>query len=136
MFACNAPFHIPSSWQPTHDSILSPPVPQPSMAYVQQLDSKAYNHNLPPFMTVTGPLKALPDMQQTVLGKSSPPYNNSRDGCPLIDFSIDDDSNRPKRGPFKDVADRVQTAQTRKDNACIRCKMQRTRVRSVDYHAT
>lgn len=34
-----------------------------------------------------------------------------------------------KRGPFKDLALREQTAQTRKIGSCIRCRMQRIRVR-------
>lgn len=34
-----------------------------------------------------------------------------------------------KRGPFKDAALREQTAQTRKIGCCIRCRMQRIRVR-------
>ncbi|PVH82364.1 hypothetical protein DL98DRAFT_414946 [Cadophora sp. DSE1049] len=75
----------------------------------------------------TGLSVAVPDTQQTALEKTSPTYNDSREECPLIDFSIDDDLNRPRRGPFKDPADKAQTAQTRKDNACVRCKMQRTR---------
>lgn len=33
-----------------------------------------------------------------------------------------------KRGPFKDVALREQTAQTRKIGSCVRCRMQRIRV--------
>lgn len=34
-----------------------------------------------------------------------------------------------RRGPFKDQADRQKTAQTRIDGCCIRCRMQRIRVR-------
>ena len=34
-----------------------------------------------------------------------------------------------KRGPFKDPGLREQTAQTRKMGSCIRCRMQRIRVR-------
>jgi hypothetical protein len=33
-----------------------------------------------------------------------------------------------RRGAFKNVEDRVQTAQTRKDKACLRCRMQKVRV--------
>jgi hypothetical protein len=33
-----------------------------------------------------------------------------------------------RRGPFKNIQDRQQTAETRKNKACIRCKMQRVRV--------
>jgi hypothetical protein len=33
-----------------------------------------------------------------------------------------------KRGPFKDLSLREQTAQTRKIGSCIRCRMQRIRV--------
>lgn len=38
------------------------------------------------------------------------------------------DSGPPKRRPFQKVEDRVQTAQTRKDKACLRCRMQKVRV--------
>lgn len=42
--------------------------------------------------------------------------------------SFDENGLRSRRGPFKDPYDRAQTAQTRKDNACVRCRMQRIRV--------
>ena len=122
------PFRIPSSWQPTRINLSSPPVPQPSMAYVQQLDSKPYNESpTPPVLGSELPV-SVPDAQHIALEKTSPPYGDPQEDCPLIDFSIDDDMSRPRRGPFKDPADKAQTAQTRKDNACVRCKMQRTRV--------
>jgi hypothetical protein len=38
---------------------------------------------------------------------------------------------RTRRRPFKNSKDRAQTAQTRRDNACLRCRMQRIRV-SID----
>lgn len=37
-----------------------------------------------------------------------------------------------KRGPFKDPQKRIRTAQTRKMGSCIRCRMQRIRVRCHD----
>lgn len=33
-----------------------------------------------------------------------------------------------RRKPFKNPEDRIQTAQTRKDKACLRCRMQKIRV--------
>lgn len=33
-----------------------------------------------------------------------------------------------RRGPFKNPHDRVQTAQTRKDGSCVRCRAQKIRV--------
>jgi hypothetical protein len=42
-----------------------------------------------------------------------------------------------RRGPFRSLYDRAQTAQTRKDTACLRCRMQRIRVfitQSNVYH--
>lgn len=126
MFACDTPFQVPS-WQPTHINFSRPPVPQPSMAYTPQLDSKPYDH----IVFQSGLESELPvtvsDPKQNSVEQMSPTYNDSRDEFPLIDFGIDDDANRTKRGPFKDPADKAQTAQTRKDNACVRCKMQRTR---------
>lgn len=38
-----------------------------------------------------------------------------------------------KRGPFKDPQKRIRTAQTRKMGSCIRCRMQRIRVRRDDF---
>ncbi|KAK0126871.1 hypothetical protein ONS95_008450 [Cadophora gregata] len=123
IFACDAPFRISSSWQPSHNNLSKPPVPQPRMTYAQQLDPNLSNYDFSP--SESGPLipVGLTDTQQTALQKTSVSYEE----CPLIDFNIDDDSSRPKRGPFKNPAEKAQTAQTRKDNACVRCKMQRTR---------
>jgi hypothetical protein len=45
---------------------------------------------------------------------------------------------RRTRGPFNNLHDRAQTAQTRKDRSCIRCRAQRIRVcatSAVSYHA-
>ncbi|KAG4416258.1 hypothetical protein IFR04_010604 [Cadophora malorum] len=127
MFACDMPLHIPSSWQPTYTSLSSPPVPQPSMTYVQQLDSTPYNQTPSPPVVGAELSVAVPDAQQSSLEKTMHTYGGSQEDCPLVDFSMDDDVKRPRRGPFKDPADKAQTAQTRKDNACVRCKMQRTR---------
>jgi len=131
MFACDMPFHIPSSWQPTYTSLSSPPVPQPSMTYVQQLDSTPYNQTPSPPVVGAELSVAVPDAQQSSLEKTMHTYGGSQEDCLLVDFSMDDDVKRPRRGPFKDPADKAQTAQTRKDNACVRCKMQRTRVRNL-----
>ena len=127
MFACDRPFRMSSSRQPNHSNLSSPPVPQPSMAYVQQIDSKPYQNPSPPLTGAELPVAA-PDASQSSLEKTTPTYGVSKEDFPLIDFSIDDDIIRPRRGPFKDPADKAQMAQTRKDNACDRCKMQRTRV--------
>ncbi|KAH7361068.1 hypothetical protein BKA65DRAFT_547760 [Rhexocercosporidium sp. MPI-PUGE-AT-0058] len=130
IFACDTPFQFPSTWQPTHLDVSRPPVPQASMTYSQQrnlipTDQIVSPTNLNPESSATAPLARV--VPQPTLEKMSPSWDVPSSDCPLIDFSIDDDSNRPKRGPFKDPTDRAQTAQTRKDNACVRCKMQRTR---------
>jgi hypothetical protein len=44
----------------------------------------------------------------------------------ILDF--EDTTTRTRRRPFQDPGDRAQTAQTRRDNACLRCRMQRIRV--------
>jgi hypothetical protein len=131
MFACDTPFQFPSTWQPIHLDLSGPPAPQPSMAYCQQRNSIPTDQIISPISFLTENLEAVPATHvapQHTLEKMSPSWDVTPSDCPLIDFSIDDDLNRPKRGPFKDLTDRAQTAQTRKDNACVRCKMQRTRV--------
>jgi len=43
-----------------------------------------------------------------------------------------------RRGPFKSLHDRAQTAQTRKDGSCVRCRAQKIRVcapSAVSYYA-
>jgi hypothetical protein len=45
---------------------------------------------------------------------------------------FEDTGTRTRRRPFKDPQDRAQTAQTRRDNACLRCRMQRIRA-SISY---
>ncbi|KAL5326373.1 hypothetical protein ACEPPN_004057 [Leptodophora sp. 'Broadleaf-Isolate-01'] len=100
------------------------------MTYCQQRNSIPTDQNISPpsFLTEnSGAVPATHVASQQNLEKTSPSWDSTPSDCPLIEFSIDDDSNRPKRGPFKDLTDRAQTAQTRKDNACVRCKMQRTR---------
>jgi hypothetical protein len=42
--------------------------------------------------------------------------------------ALNEIGNQSRRRPFKDPYIRAQTAQTRKDNACLRCRMQRIRV--------
>ena len=131
MFACDTPFQFPSTLQPIHLGFSRPPAPQPSMTYCQQRNSIPTDQNISPpsFLTEnSGVVPATHVASQQNLEKTSPSWDSTPSDCPLIEFSIDDDSNRPKRGPFKDLTDRAQTAQTRKDNACVRCKMQRTRV--------
>lgn len=41
-----------------------------------------------------------------------------------------------RRGPFKDLQKREKTAQVRKIGSCIRCRMQRIRVRTTDKTST
>ena len=53
------------------------------------------------------------------------PTNNSGYG---LDMVILPGPRSGKRGPFKDLALREQTAQTRKIGSCVRCRMQRIRV--------
>lgn len=53
------------------------------------------------------------------------PSNNSAYG---LDMVILPGPRSGKRGPFKDLALREQTAQTRKIGSCVRCRMQRIRV--------
>ncbi len=53
---------------------------------------------------------------------------NPEDVPLLIDLGPDDSMDRLRRGPYKDPRVKAQTAQTRKDNACLRCRMQRIRV--------
>ena len=128
MFACDPPFRMASSWQPNHSNLFSSPVPQPSMAYLRQLDSKPYNQNLsPPLIRAEIPVE-MPDASQSSLEKTTPTYGIWKEDFPLIDFSIDDDMDRPRRGLFTDPADKAQMAQARKGNACIRCKMQQSRL--------
>jgi hypothetical protein len=63
---------------------------------------------------------------------------NSEKSEPLLDLSNEIHSpfnvlgpegagTRTRRRPFKNPHDRAQTAQTRRDNACLRCRMQRVR---------
>jgi hypothetical protein len=39
-----------------------------------------------------------------------------------------------RRGPFKTAHEREQTAQTRKNAACVRCRIQRIRVRQIENY--
>ena len=47
--------------------------------------------------------------------------------APLNGSDFENTQTRTRRRPFKDPQDRAQTAQTRRDNACLRCRMQRIR---------
>lgn len=55
-------------------------------------------------------------------------YQESR-----YDVIVTNSMNRPaaRRGPFKNNDDREKTAQTRKIGSCVRCRMQRIRVRTL-----
>jgi hypothetical protein len=59
--------------------------------------------------------------------------NPGSDKNPLFyTFSSTEDSEiKTRRRPFQNPLDRAQTAQTRRDNACVRCRLQRVR---VGYH--
>ena len=54
---------------------------------------------------------------------------------PRYDCMMSNPMNRPaaRRGPFKNNDDREKTAQTRKIGSCVRCRMQRIRVRTPTY---
>jgi hypothetical protein len=56
--------------------------------------------------------------------------NPGSDNNPLFyTFSSTEDSEiKTRRRPFQNPLDRAQTAQTRRDNACVRCRLQRVRV--------
>lgn len=58
------------------------------------------------------------------------PSNNSGYG---LDMVILPGPRSGKRGPFKDLALREQTAQTRKIGSCVRCRMQRIRVSDFPF---
>lgn len=65
-----------------------------------------------------------------MVGSGSDPamlYQDSR-----YDVMVSNPMNRPaaRRGPFKNTADREKTAHTRKIGSCVRCRMQRIRVRA------
>lgn len=57
-------------------------------------------------------------------------HHGAHPGAPNMDSVIYPNQKPPaaKRGPFKSTADRQQTAMTRKNGSCIRCRMQRIRV--------
>jgi hypothetical protein len=40
----------------------------------------------------------------------------------------------PRRGPFRNPQERLETGQTRKIGACLRCRMQRVRVSEPSFH--
>ena len=44
------------------------------------------------------------------------------------DVALGERSGSARRGPFRNIQDREQTAHTRKLTACVRCRMQRIRV--------
>ncbi|KAL2075043.1 hypothetical protein VTL71DRAFT_8823 [Oculimacula yallundae] len=130
LFACDTPFRMPFAWQPLYSDHSIPPMPQPNMTYSQQQNPVATNQGFFPNSRIPESPEILfnnrPPNSMNI-ETTSPSWNDTPIDCPLLDFNIEDDSNRPRRGPFKDPTDRAQTAQTRKDNACVRCKMQRTR---------
>lgn len=59
-------------------------------------------------------------------------HHGAHPGAPNMDSVIYPNQKPPaaKRGPFKSTADRQQTAMTRKNGSCIRCRMQRIRCQS------
>ena len=71
------------------------------------------------------------DVNKSHVKHAQVPISPTRNGTSkhqINEIPYDDLEHRTKRGPFKDPQDRAQTAQTRKDNACVRCRMQRIRV--------
>jgi hypothetical protein len=120
-----------------------PPIPSSSTHATQLIVSKAPEVYPPPLYTpqdsawsrlsqsnLNGQNNFEPRLSITTNNDISEPGNSGSDNNPLFyTFSTTEDSEiKIRRRPFQNPLDRAQTAQTRRDNACVRCRMQRVRV--------
>lgn len=97
-----------------------PPTLEPAMIYRQPQESFC-DSNLDPEVTESHDTRI--DNADGQINSSNFVYYPKSTGGALTETG-----NQSRRGPFKDPFIRAQTAQTRKDNACLRCRMQRIRV--------
>jgi hypothetical protein len=130
-FACDDVF--PTSWLATPSMNQQYPIPpnqpptlEPAMLYPQRQESFG-DSNLDQKETETHDagidgLSGSASSFTILIDGASVDHRKSMNGAPS------EMGNHSRRGPFKDPHVRAQTAQTRKDNACLRCRMQRIRV--------
>jgi hypothetical protein len=137
-FACDDQFLAPP-WQSMrfNTSVNSvettlPPQPIPSMVYPRPSYDRAPHGSSDTTSTVLSveTYNDLIDLSIPVRKETfQPSWENSK-GLQILltDNDLGRATARSRRRAFKDPKDRAQTAQTRRDNACIRCRMQRIRV--------
>jgi hypothetical protein len=122
----NVPLIQPPSMQATQPIVSKAPEACPPPLYTPQDSgwSRLSQSNLNEQNTF-GPLPST-----TTTNEISEPGNLGSDNNSLFYTfpSTEDSEIRIRRRPFQNPLDRAQTAQTRRDNACVRCRMQRVRV--------
>jgi hypothetical protein len=137
-FACDDQFSAPP-WQSMgfNTSVNSveatlPPQPIPSMIYPRPSYDRAPHSTLDTTSTVLSleTYNDLINLSVPVCKETSQPSWENSKGLQILlaDNDLRGTTARSRRRAFKDPKDRAQTAQTRRDNACIRCRMQRIRV--------
>lgn len=137
-FRCdNAPFTEPWMFASLQPSLLQTQPHRQEMVYPQP-PFNGYTRLNQPYMVMGGTVGGYPQPTFTDSGFQDSDTSHSYQ---KIETEPDSDSSQSsgspsaaenagpiRRGPFKNLRDRAQTAQTRKDGSCLRCRAQKIRV--------
>jgi hypothetical protein len=102
---------------------IQPPASSQAMIYPLHENFAQHSLEITPLVPASETMEEYSDINGDVFHG-----NNPKNTLPLIDLGPEEPTDRSRRAPFKDPQVKAQTAQTRKDNACLRCRMQRIRV--------
>lgn len=133
--------HVMKQEESTEDENFQHHNPRPGPAYIFSANTSHSNPNIPqgdPIFYSKHDVESIPTQFPIPHGFASADVAYEQSLGYVLPSQPDDSElmtpiqQKPaptKRGPFKDPQKRIRTAQTRKMGSCIRCRMQRIRVR-------